>query len=154
MFVRPASRSARARLAVGIVAVALGLGSVGTAEAKKPSRTERTTQGSYGPYPAPVTGCNSALGTYACLIVKSRWTEHFFTAKVTDAHGQPVFVEVRSLGGVVTRFCGQTPRPVEIRPSADLEFHVGLNNWGISKDCPANRVKTTGTISVSLSNLG
>lgn len=153
MHVPPAAHSPAARLAVAMVIVALGIGSVGTAEAKKPSRTERTTHASYGPYPAPVTGCNSALGSFACAIVHTRATEHYFTAKVTDVHGQPVFVEVTSGGGVVTRFCGETPRPVPISAGSDVEFHVGLNNWLLSADCPANRVKTTGTISVTLSNM-
>lgn len=90
MYVRPAPRSATARLVVAILVVALGLGSMGTADAKKPSRTERTVQGSYGPDPAPVTGCNSALGTFACMVVETRPTERYFTAKVTDVHGQPV----------------------------------------------------------------
>lgn len=153
MHVRPAAHSARARLAVVMVVVALGFGSVGTADAKKPTRTERTTQGTYGAYPAPVTGCNEPLGTFACVIVKARSSEQYFTAKLTDLHGQPVFVEVRSGGRRVTTFCGATPEPVAISPGKSLEFHVGLNNWLISTDCPAHRVKTTGTISVTLSNL-
>lgn len=153
MHVRPAADSARARLAVIMVVVAMGLGSVGTADANKPSRTERTTQGSYGPYPAPVTGCNSALGSFTCMIVHARPAERYFTAKVKDVHGQPVFVEVRSGGARVARFCGETTRPIAVAPGSSLEFHVGLNNWLISTDCPMHRVKTTGTISVTLSNL-
>jgi hypothetical protein len=134
----------------------LGLmaGSVATTQAEAPDRVERTVEGSYGPYPAPVTGCNSPLGRFACLIIQTRPTEAFFTAKVTDAHGQPVFVEVRSGGGVVAIFCGETTEPIgPFEPGTSLEFHVGLNNWLVTLDCPANRIKTNGTIRVTLSNL-
>jgi hypothetical protein len=138
-----------------VVLLGLGLiaGSVATSEAAGTSRSvERTVVGSYGPYPAPVTGCNSPTGSFACLTVKSRRTEAFFTAKVTDAHGQPVFVEVQRDGRQDVFFCGETTRPIAIDPGSRLHFHVGLNNWLVTLDCPANRVKTTGTISVTLSN--
>lgn len=142
-----------------ILFMALGLiaGSVATAEAKgkkRPTRVERTVEGNYGPYPAPVTGCNGVLHTFACLIVETRPTEAFFTAKVTDTHRQPVFVEVRSFpgGGVVATFCGETQKPIAITGGSSLEFYLGLNNGHPSQDCPTHRVKTTGTISVTLSN--
>ena len=139
-----------------ILFMILGLiaGSVATAEAKKgqkSTRTERTVGGSYGPYPAPVTGCNSPLGKWACMNIQTRATERFFTAKVTDAHGLPVFVEVYG-GGVVARFCGETREPVSFPAGSELQFHIGLNNWLVSPDCPAHRVKSTGTISVTLSS--
>lgn len=133
---------------VGVVASSLA-----TAEAKKPTRSERTVVGHYGPYPAPVTGCNSALGSFACLVVHTRPTEWFFTAKVTDAHGLPVFVEVQDDAGRHAYFCGQTTRPIAINPKSTLSFHIGLDNWGLSGNCPANRIKTTGTIRVTLSNV-
>ncbi len=123
-----------------------------TAEAGSSRRVSRTVVGSYGAYPAPVTGCNSPLGPFACLIVQTRPTEAFFTAKVTDMHGRPVFVQVQSNSGQDVIFCGETPRPIPIQPGSELSFHIGLNNWLVTADCPANRVKTTGKIRVTLSN--
>lgn len=133
-----------------LVAITLGIGAVPTAGAGTSGGAERTVQGSYGPYPAPVTGCNSVVGSYACLVVETLPSEGSFTATVTDAHGQPVFVEVWSAGEVHASFCGQTDGPIAVEPGSSLEFHVGLNNWGMSADCPAQRVKTSGTISVTL----
>lgn len=139
----------------------LGLmfGSVATAEAKrsrKSNRIERTVVGSYGPYPAPVTGCNEPLGLYACLVVDTRASETSLTAKVTDLHGQPVFVEVAvSGGGTVGSFCGETTRPITFESGSTLFFYLGVPGWpgNLMLDCPANRIKTTGTISVTLSDL-
>jgi hypothetical protein len=148
-----------------IVLLILGLmaGAVATAEAKKkpkpkpqpkPIRVERTVEESYGPYPAPVTGCNSALGPFACAIIPTRPTESFFTAKVTDAHGQPVFVQVsRRGGGDIARFCGKTKGPIGFVGGTELVFYVALPVWGVQTDCPAHSIKTTGTISVTFSNL-
>lgn len=141
------------RFLILVMVLCLVAGSVATAQAKKikkPSRVERTVEGTYGPYPAPVTGCNEPLGSWACLNIATGPEERFFTAKVTDAHGQPVFVEVK--GGTQAAFCGETTSPIEFQPGSSLQFHVGLNNWLVSLHCPANRIKTTGTISVTLSN--
>jgi hypothetical protein len=138
-----------------ILFVIMGMltGSIASAEAKnRPRRVERTVVGSYGPYPAPVTGCNSALGPFACLILDSHSKESFFTAKVTDAHGQPVSVEVSGDYGFSATFCGETARPVRFPAGSTLEFDLGAR-WFTSLHCPANRIKTTGTISVTLSNL-
>ena len=170
------------RYLIGFLVLGLMAGSVATAEAKKrpakrqarqeakqnqktkqegkqeakqgasEPRVERTVEESYGPYPAPVTGCNSVLGPYACLIIPTDSREAFFTAKVSDAHGLPVFVEVRG-GGLNARFCGETKKPIRFRPGAELYFNVALPYWGIQTHCPAHSIKTTGTISVTLSNL-
>lgn len=141
------------RLLVMLVSLGLISVSLGTAEAAKSSRVERTVQGSYGAYPAPVTGCNSPLGTFACLIVATRPTEAFFTAAVADAHGQPVYVEVISGGGLLASFCGKTTRPIAITPGSTLEFDIGVGRWPrTAAPCPAHRIKTTGTIRVTLSN--
>lgn len=141
------------RLLVMLMSVCLVVVSLGTAEAGKSRRVERTVQGSYGAYPAPVTGCNSPLGTFACLIVATRRTEAFFTAAVADTHGQPVYVEVMSRGGLLAAFCGKTPRPIAMTPGSVLEFDIGLGRWpGTATPCPAHRIKTTGTIRVTLSN--
>ena len=52
------------RLLIMFMVLGLVVGSVATAEASKKKRTrlERTIEESYGPYPAPVTGCSEPLG--------------------------------------------------------------------------------------------
>ena len=147
------------RILILITSLGLVIGCVATAEAakktQKPIRVERTVEGSYGPLPSPAMGCNEPLGAWACMIVGTRQTEAYFTAKVADAHGQPVFVEARSFPGaeLVARFCGETKRPVPIMGGHSIEFYVAVERWSVSLDCPTNRVKTIGTISVTLSNL-
>ena len=149
------------RFLIMFMVVGLVAGSVATAEAKgtkRPTRVERTVEGSYGPYSSLVTGCNDPDGSLACFVVNTRSTEAFFTAKVTDAHGQPVFVHV-SNGGNGATFCGETTRPVSFDPGSRLYFRTDpmTNFWSDSGlgvgplDCPY-RLKTTGTISVTLSN--
>lgn len=143
------------RFLILLMALGLIVGSVATAEAAKKTRTtrvERTVEGSYGPpYVAPVTGCKSLLGPWACLSVDTRPTEAFFTAEVTDAHGQPVFVSVISEFATLATFCGKTTRPISFNPGAGLEFRIGIDSGQL--ECPAASVKTIGTISVTLSNL-
>ena len=151
-----------------IMFMVLGLmaGSISTAEAKRrPRRVERTVEGTYecnpfGVWP-PVCGWNY-------MRVKTRANEAFFTAKVTDAHGQPLYVEVyegkRSpwadmLGGVgiptgrfVGSFCGETSEAIPFRRGTSyLTFAIVMGEppWS----CPAGRFATTGTTSVTLSNL-
>lgn len=142
------------RFLIMCITMVLAVGAVATAEAKQPRRVERTVQGSYGPYPSPVTGCNEVLGPWACLTVPTRSTERFFTAKVTDTHGQPVTVEAW-VGSRWVVFCGETKEPIAITPGAKLSFDVGLPSAPQAErmsHCPTNRVKTTGTIKVTLSN--
>jgi hypothetical protein len=140
-----------------IMFMVLGLiaGSVATAEAKKsPKRVERTVEANYGPYPSPVTGCNGVLEPFACLVVPTWASEAFFTAKVTDLHGQPVFVQVKAAGRTWA-FCGETTHPIAFEPGSSLFFYLAIPGWPgeVMLDCPANRIKTSGTISVTLSNL-
>jgi hypothetical protein len=153
------------RFLVLLMVLGLIAGSVTTAEAKrtrKPRRIERTVEGSYGALPAPVTGCNEPLGSYSCMVVDARPTEVFFTAKVMDAHGQPVYVQVvNGGGGDIGAFCGEMTRPISFDPASGLEFRIEpqpyfWSHWGLDWLGPMNcpyRVKTTGTISVTLSNL-
>ncbi len=142
-----------------ILLLALGLiaGSVASAEAKKrPRRVERTVEGSYGPLPAllETARCDDASGASACVVVETRPTETFLTAKVTDAHGQPVYVEVDGDGiDGPTRFCGETRRPIRFEPGTTLHFRFEpipypWSTWGI--DC---WTVSTGSITVTLSNL-
>jgi hypothetical protein len=137
-------------IALGVIAASMA---VAEAKGNERKRVERTVEAKYGPFPAPVTGCNEPLGSFACLFVQTRTSESYFTAKVTDAHGQPVFVEVK--GGTRARFCGETEEPIRFQPGSSLEFHLALENWpgDVGLDCPANRIKTTGKIRITLSNL-
>ena len=139
--------------------------SVVTAEAKrasKPARVERTVEGSYEPLLDPYTECDQGRALYGCVVVHTRSTEAFFTAKVTDDHGQPVFVQVvDDNGGRLGTFCGETTEPVSFDAGSRLEFLVDpaphfFSHWGAGwvgpLDCPY-RLRSTGTISVTLSNL-
>ena len=145
------------RFLIMFLILGLLVGSVATAGAKKGKkrpRVVRTVEGTYGAYPAPVTGCSEPLGPWACMSVGTHTTERFFTAKVTDTHGQPVFVQVTSGYGLNATFCGETTRPIAFEGGYPLDFYVALENWpgDVGPDCPANRLKTTGKISVTLSN--
>lgn len=149
-----------------IMFMVLGLiaGSASTAGASKkmPKRVERTVEGEYGPVPEPLTGCNPGRTSFTCVVVEARPAETFFTAKITDAHGQPVFVQVLTKQGVrIGTFCGETTRPVPFEAGATLEFVIEpipnfwshwLLDWLGPLDCPY-RLKTSGSISVTLSNL-
>ena len=148
-----------------VMVLGLVIGSVATAEAKRqkePTRVERTVEENYGALPEPSIGCNADRGSLACVVVHAHPTETFFTAKVTDAHGQPVFVQVVGEGvGRNGTFCGETTRPVSFDAGSRLKFHIEptpyfWSNWGTGwlgpLDCP-HRIPTTGSISVTFSNL-
>lgn len=141
------------RIVIMLVSLGLLVVSLGTAEAGTSKRVERTIQGSYGVYPTPVTGCHSVHGPWACLIVETRTAERFFTANVLDAHGQPVLVNVYSQGGHLASFCGKTSRPIAVTPGSTLEFDIGQGRAPFTPlPCPEHMIKTTGTITVKLSN--
>jgi hypothetical protein len=151
------------RFLILLMVIGLMAGSVATAEgAKRPRRVERTVEGNYAAPPELVTGCNADRGSFACIVVDARPTEAFFTAKVTDAHGLPVFVQVVTEGGGrVGTFCGETTRPVSFDAGSSLEFLIEptpyfFSHWGTEwlgpLDCPY-RIQTSGSISVTLSNL-
>lgn len=145
------------RIVFLLVSLGLLAGAVGIAEAGQKRRVDRVVTGSYGAYPTPVTACNAPTvtsGTWACLIVQARRAETFFTADVKDAHGLPVQVTVYSGRGVVASFCGKTDRPIAIRPGSSLEFDIGQGRAPFAPllTCPQHILKTTGTITVTLSN--
>lgn len=152
------------RFLILFMILGLTIGSLATAEAKKIKRVERTVEGHYRALPEPVTGCNGLLGngSFGCVVIDARPTEAFFTAKVTDAHGQPVFVQVvTERDGTVGTFCGETTRPVFFEAGSSLQFVIEptpyfWSHWGAGwlgpLDCPY-RMKTSGSISVTLSNL-
>ena len=151
------------RFSIIIMVLGLIAGSVSTAGARQGAkRVERTVEGNYGAVPEPFTGCNGDRGSFACVIVDARRREAVFSATVTDAHGQPVFVQVVTEGGGrVGTFCGETSEPLYFDPGSRLEFLIEpaphfFSNWGLGwvgpLDCPY-RMKTSGSISVTLSNL-
>ena len=153
------------RFLITFMVLGLIAGSVSAAGAtgRKPKRVQRTVEGSYGAVPESTTGCNADMDTFTCLVVDVRPRESFFTAKVTDAHGQPVFVQVLTQGGDrVTTFCGETTEPVPLNSQGSkLEFLIEpapnfFSNWGVGwlgpLGCPY-RLETFGSISVTLSNL-
>ncbi|HUQ40838.1 MAG TPA: hypothetical protein VM030_11865 [Acidimicrobiales bacterium] len=140
------------RLMIMFITMAITVGGAATAEAKQPPRSERTVQGSYGPYPAPVTACNGVMGSWACMVVPTRPTERFVNVKVTDTHGLPVYFLLSSPGAQFwAGFCGETKGPVPFW-GGHLEIEVGVSRGVVQTDCPANSVKTTGTIRVTLSD--
>ncbi len=152
------------RFCILVMITGLVGGSVATAVAKKPERkrVERTVTGGYqGPFVAQVTGCEMPGIQWGCLSIVTQGEEEFFTAKVSDAHGLPVQVDVLAhregshpdSNEEVGSFCGETTKPISFPRGADLWFVVGLG-WiddYVHPDCPA--YPSTGTIRVTLSNL-
>lgn len=149
-----------------ILFMILGLiaGSVATAEAKRgqKSRTERTVEGSYAIQFVPFSlYCYQHRGV-GCVEVVTRNDEAFLTAKAVDAHGQPVRVQV--VGWVdghqptshYGNFCGKTDEPIAFDRGADVYLIVGGQTH---YDLPTQGGScfpgfgTTGTVSVTLSNL-
>lgn len=155
-----------------IMFMVLGLlaGSMATAEAakraKKPIRVERTVEGSYDTQFVPFAGMvthtcpHGNAPTVGCFTVQTRTKEAFLEAAVTDAHGQPVLVTVTGPGSdqdwiEYGTFCGETKEPISFDPGVELAFHIGFWHWPLPTgltDCRP-MFGTTGTISVTLSNL-
>ena len=147
-----------------IMFMLLGLitGSVATAESKKkPTPHARTFEGSYKtPFVPGDAGCSRTEGR-GCVTVYTRSTESFFTAEVTDMLGLPVFVQVWTqtdgdgledvLFGI---FCGETTTPIDFPAGTELHFWVGFTySMAAYESCPGGLIATTGTVSVTLSNL-
>ena len=154
------------RILILLMLLGLVAGSVATAEARrreKPIRAERTVTGNYTNQFVPFSGlagfhCSEQFAQ-GCISVRTRAKESYFTAKVTDAHGQPVLVTVTGPGAYPTAvvygtFCGETTEPISFDPGTDLHFDIGYwdpylpTPWA---DCPPG-FGTTGTLSVTLSN--
>lgn len=154
-----------------ILFMILGLivGSVATAEAEQArrKRVERTVEGSYATQFVPFSGLVIPGGPCAqeraigCITIQTNAKEKFLTANVTDAHGQPVLVTVDSWDPYTQAsidygsFCGETEKPIRFRPGVELRFAPGYwdpylpTAWA---SCPPG-FGTTGTVSVTLSNL-
>lgn len=152
-----------------ILFMILGLiaGSVATAEAEQAGRkrVERTVEGTYDtqfvPYGGLVTNTCDRETTVGCVIIETRSKEAFFSAKVEDAHGQPVLVTVTDIPtpfGVphtYGTFCGETKEPIAFDRGEGLRFSIGYWDPGLPTNwasCPPG-FGTTGTVSVTLSNL-
>jgi hypothetical protein len=140
------------RILIVLITMVMTLGLTAAAQAAEPQRSRRTIHGSYRPYPSPVTGCNELLGSWACMIVHTQPTERFAAVRVTDAHGLPVYFSLFIPGTGFRGFCGETKTPISIVSGRDLEIEVGVSRWVAQTDCPANSIKTVGTIKVTLSN--
>ena len=95
------------------------------------------------------------------MTVYTRSTESFFTAEVTDALGLPVFVQVwTETDGdgledmLFGTFCGETTTPIDFSPGTELHFWVGFTySPAAYESCSGGLIPTTGTVSVTLSNL-
>ena len=147
----------------------LTVGLAATAEAKKTqrNRVERTVEGGYDtqfvPFAGLVTNPCAQEGAIGCVTIETRAKEAFLTAKVVDAHAQPVFVTVsgpdpyRGPGYWVDygTFCGETDEPIPFPRGVDVSFSIGyfwLELPTSMASCPP-MFGTTGTVSVTLSNL-
>lgn len=152
------------RILVAVLVLGLALGAITTAEAgkkkKKPKKTERKVEGSYDAPPLVIAGTCAQTGAIGCVAIATGPKEAFITkAKVTDAHGLPVVVGVSAntdgnVGDDVSygEFCGELSEPMPIDPGVELHFWVGTIFDTVLQRC-APGLATTGTISVTLSNL-
>jgi hypothetical protein len=144
----------------------LVIGNVVTAEAKKAGRkrVERTVEGSYATQFVPFNDrCrqNSGMG---CVTIETHKHEAFLTGKAVDAHGQPVLVKVSGPDPYwgpeywidYGFFCGETDEPIAFDRGVDLHLTVGyfwLDDLAPSLAKCRPMFGTTGTVSVTLSNL-
>ena len=150
------------RLMIFSIVLAVMAGSVATVEAKngeKPTRVERTVEGSYATQFVPFNVYCYERGGVGCVEIKTRKHEAFLTAKAVDAHGQPVLVQVWGWGDgpVHTNdygsFCGETDEPIAFDRGADVYLVVGYDGGGAPMSECRPGIGTTGTVSVTLSNL-
>ena len=150
------------RFLIFVMVLGFIAGSVATTEAKRrPTRVERTFEGNYEtPFVPGRAGCSRTEGR-GCVTVYTRSTESFFTAEVTDALGFPVFVQVWTEADsdgledvLFGTFCGETTQPISFPPGTELHFWVGFTfSTAAYESCPSGLIATTGTISVTLSNV-
>lgn len=153
------------RIAVFLMIFCLIVGTVAVAEAakkkkKKPKRVERTVEGSYDAPPLVIAGTCAQSGAIGCVAIATGPGETFIkAANVTDAHGQPVVVSVSAntdgeIGDDVSfgAFCGELTEPIQIEAGVELHLWVGVVEEAVTQAC-APGVATTGTVSVTLSNL-
>ena len=144
------------------VAVMLGLlvGSFAMpAEAKKKKKVTRKAQGTYSA-PATVVGNCTQTDGIGCMTIATGPKESYLTAKATDAHGQPVLINVAAdLDGDSSSetdygtFCGETTEPIKIDPGASIIFWVSpLTSAPDLAGCQPG-FATQGMLDVTFSNL-
>lgn len=144
-----------------LVMVGLLVGSVAiAADAKrKPKKVSREAQGSYQA-PATVVGNCTQTDGIGCMTFATGPKESYVTAKATDAHGQPVLINVAAdLDGDSSSetdygtFCGETTEAIKIEPGAEVIFWVApLTAAPGLADCHPG-LATQGTLDVVFSNL-
>lgn len=151
-----------------ILFMILGLiaGSVATAEAEQAGRKRvmRTIEGSYATQFVPFNVVCKQHGGVGCVTIETRKDEAFLTGKAVDAHGQPVLVSVRGpdpygrAGYWIDygSFCGETDEPIAFDRGVDVHLVIGyfwLSDLVPSLERCRPMFGTTGTVSVTLSNL-
>ena len=154
------------RLLMLLMILGLVAGSVAAAEAKQATRkrVERTVEGSYATQFVPFNVYCYRHAGVGCVEIETRKDEAFLTARAVDAHGQPVLVQVWGWGdGPVHSndygsFCGETDEPIAFDRGADVYLVIGWQGSGGDLASPSLSecrpgIGTTGTVSVTLSNL-
>lgn len=147
-----------------IVSVAIAIGllagfSALPADAKKPKKVTRVAEGTYDAPPLVVVGTCAQTGAVGCVSFATSPKERYFSAEVTDQHGQPVYVSIgQDTNGdsqddaTVGAFCGKTTEPIPFDPSAELHFWVGFTpDPGFAGCAPG--IATSGSIKATFSNL-
>jgi hypothetical protein len=147
-------RSIVVMMVIGLLA---GMVAAAPAEAKK-RKVTRKAQGTYQA-PATVVGNCTQTDGIGCMTIPAGPKERYITATVTDAHGQPVVIEVTADldGDIQTEtsygsFCGTTEDPIKIEPGVSLVFWVGRADNAAAEACLPG-VATSGTLDVTFSNL-
>jgi len=147
-----------------VLLLVLGMifGAVASAEAgkkKKPKKVTRVVEGGYDAPALILVGTCSQTGAIGCVAIVTAPNEKFLSAEVTDQHGQPVYVSVsadtdgdNSDDTTYGSFCGSTKEPIAIDPGVEAHLWVGFTLDPGFVGC-APGIATTGTISVSLSNM-
>lgn len=138
----------------------------GPAEAQKkkkkkgPQRTERTVEGTYAAPPLIIAGTCTSDGAVGCVELVSGAGEVYVTAKVEDAHGQPVFVSVQADtngdamdDATYGTFCGETANPLSVPEGAELHFWVGITPTSTDITGCQPAAATNGTVIATFSNL-
>ena len=126
---------------------------------RKPKRIERTVEGTYQLPPLVIAGTCASADAIGCVVFANGVGEEYLTAKVEDAHGQPVAVSVSAntdgnIGDDETygAFCGETTEPIVVPAGMELHFWVGAaTDVGTGGCIPG--AATTGTVTVTFSNM-
>ena len=128
---------------------------------RKPRKVTRAAQGTYQA-PATVVGNCTQTDGIGCMTIATGPKESYVSGKVTDAHGQPVLINVSAdLDGDTTTetdygsFCGETTEPIKFDKGVALIFWVGpvvSTPARVTGGCVPGQ-GTQGTLDVTFSNL-